>query len=196
MKTTIILSHPWHGSFNKAIMDSVVNQLEQAKKAYQVIDLNKVAFNPVLEEKDLALFSKGETTDPMVQKYQHMLMETDELVFIFPVWWFGIPAILKGFFDKVMLKDFAYMEGKTGLKGLLTHIKRTTVITTSELPTWYLILFSGNPIKGTFIRSTLRGIGLKKVKWLNSGMTSSGKKITRTNFLHKVKMRFSRYQLV
>ncbi|WZL80333.1 NAD(P)H-dependent oxidoreductase [Vallitaleaceae bacterium 9-2] len=196
MKTTIILSHPWHGSFNKAIMDSVVNQLEQAKKAYQVIDLNKVAFNPVLEEKDLALFSKGETTDPMVQKYQHMLMETDELVFIFPVWWFGIPAILKGFFDKVMLKDFAYIEGKTGLKGLLTHIKRTTVITTSELPTWYLILFSGNPIKGTFIRSTLRGIGLKKVKWLNSGMTSSGKKITRTNFLHKVKMRFSRYQLV
>lgn len=191
MKTTIILSHPWHGSFNKAIMDSVVNQLEQAKKAYQVIDLNKVAFNPVLEEKDLALFSKGETTDPMVQKYQHMLMETDELVFIFPVWWFGIPAILKGFFDKVMLKDFAYIEGKTGLKGLLTHIKRTTVITTSELPTWYLILFSGNPIKGTFIRSTLRGIGLKKVKWLNSGMTSSGKKITRTNFLHKVKMRFS-----
>mgnify|MGYP002477326259 FL=1 len=172
-------------------MDSVVNQLEQAKKAYQVIDLNKVAFNPVLEEKDLALFSKGETTDPMVQKYQHMLMETDELVFIFPVWWFGIPAILKGFFDKVMLKDFAYIEGKTGLKGLLTHIKRTTVITTSELPTWYLILFSGNPIKGTFIRSTLRGIGLKKVKWLNSGMTSSGKKITRTNFLHKVKMRFS-----
>lgn len=196
MKTTIILSHPWHGSFNKAIMDSVVNQLEQAKKAYQVIDLNKVAFNPVLEEKDLALFSKGETTDPMVQKYQHMLMETDELVFIFPVWWFGIPAILKGFFDKVMLKDFAYIEGKTGLKGLLTHIKRTTVITTSELPTWYLILFSGNPIKGTFIRSTLRGIGLKKVKWLNSGMTSSGKKITRTNFLHKVKMRFSKYQLV
>ncbi len=196
MKTTIILSHPWHGSFNKAIMDSVVNQLEQAKKAYQVIDLNKVAFNPVLEEKDLALFSKGETTDPMVQKYQHMLMETDELVFIFPVWWFGIPAILKGFFDKVMLKDFAYIEGKTGLKGLLTHIKRTTVITTSELPTWNLILFSGNPIKGTFIRSTLRGIGLKKVRWLNSGMTSSGKKITRTNFLHKVKMRFSRYQLV
>ncbi len=196
MKTTIILSHPWHGSFNKAIMDSVVNQLEQAKKAYQVIDLNKVAFNPVLEEKDLALFSIGETTDPMVQKYQHMLMETDELVFIFPVWWFGIPAILKGFFDKVMLKDFAYIEGKTGLKGLLTHIKRTTVITTSELPTWYLILFSGNPIKGTFIRSTLRGIGLKKVKWLNSGMTSSGKKITRTNFLHKVKMRFSKYQLV
>ncbi len=190
MKTTIILSHPWHGSFNKAIMDSVVNQLEQAKKAYQVIDLNKVAFNPVLEEKDLALFSKGETTDPMVQKYQHMLMETDELVFIFPVWWFGIPAILKGFFDKVMLKDFAYIEGKTGLKGLLTHIKRTTVITTSELPTWYLILFSGNPIKGTFIRSTLRGIGLKKVRWLNSGMTSSGKKITCTNFLHKVKMRF------
>lgn len=191
MKTTIILAHPWHGSFNKAIMDTTIKKLKQKKKDYQIIDLNKDGFNPVLEEADLALFSKGQTSDEQVKKYQSMIKDTDELIFIFPVWWFDVPAILKGFIDKVMLKNFAYTEGSTGLKGLLTHIKKTTVISTSEFPTWYLVLINGNPIGRTFIRSTLAGIGLKKVKWLNSGMTSTGKDATRKKFLKRVEARFA-----
>lgn len=58
MHTTIILAHPWHGSFNKAIMDTVVAQLEVTNKEYKIIDLNKEGFDPVLNEADLALFQK------------------------------------------------------------------------------------------------------------------------------------------
>jgi putative NADPH-quinone reductase len=47
MKTTILLAHPWHGSFNKAIFDTVVNKLTSLNKPYQIIDLNKDGFNPV-----------------------------------------------------------------------------------------------------------------------------------------------------
>ncbi|UII55891.1 NAD(P)H-dependent oxidoreductase [Cytobacillus spongiae] len=186
MKTTIIFAHPWHGSFNKAIMDTTIKQLEIKKKDYQVIDLNKDAFDPVLRESDLALYSKGQTKDPLVVKYQRMLKDSDELVIIFPIWWYDVPAILKGFIDKVMLKNFAYIEGKTGLKGQLTSIKKTTVISTSEVPNWYLRFVAGNPIKGTFIRSTLKGVGLKNVKWINSSLTSTGKEHRRKNFLKKV----------
>lgn len=186
MYTTIIMAHPWHGSFNKAILERIIKQLNERHKSYQVIDLNKDNFNPVLEEKDLACFSKGSSTDPMVAKYQEMLLATDELIFIFPIWWFDMPAILKGFIDKVMLKNYAYVETPTGLKGLLTHIKRTTVITTSEVPTWYLIWLSGNPIRGTFINRTLKGIGLKNVKWMNSDMTASGSQERREKFLNKI----------
>lgn len=190
MKTTIVLAHPWHGSFNKAIMDSVVVELNKRKKAYEIIDLNKDGFNPILQESDLALFSKGQSSDPMVTKYQDHLKESDELVFIFPIWWYGTPAILKGFLDKVMLKDFAYRETSTGLKGLLTHVKRTTILTTSEVPTWYMKTLAGNPIKGTLINRSLKGMGLRNVKWLNSDMVSTGKESRRKAYLERVKKRF------
>lgn len=188
--TTIVLAHPWHGSFNKAIMDTVVKALKAKKKDYKIIDLNKDGFDPVLREGDLALFSKGETTDQKVKEYQTQLLNSDELVFIFPIWWFDTPAILKGFFDKVMLKGFAYEESSSGLKGLLTHIKRTTLITTSEVPTWYMTLLSGNPIQGTWIKRSLKGMGLNKAKWINSDLTSTGKTSRRKNFLNKVSNRF------
>ena len=186
MKATIVFAHPWHGSFNKAILDTVIKKLDAKAKDYQVIDLNKDQFNPVLQEKDLALYSKGTTTDKLVLNYQEILKETSELIFIFPIWWYDIPAVLKGFVDKVMLKNFSYVETKYGLKGLLTHIAKTTVITTSEYPTWYLKFLSGNPIKGIFIKKTLKGVGIKNAKWLNSDYTTSGKKEKRVNFLRKV----------
>lgn len=191
MKTTIILAHPWHGSFNKAIMDTTVEQFKKMEKEYQIIDLNKENFDPVLREEELSLYSKGEFKDDLVKKYQMMLKDSDELVFIFPIWWFDLPAILKGFIDKVMLKNYAYIEGKYGLKGLLTNIKVTTVITTSEVPTWYLKYLVGNPIKRSFIQGTLKGIGIKNVKWLNSSYTTSGTDKRKKSFLNKVLVRFS-----
>lgn len=89
-----------------------------------------------------------------------MLKDSDEVVFIFPIWWYSLPAILKGFIDKVMLKNYAYIDGKSGLKGLLTNIKNTTVITTSQAPNWYLKYLVGNPIKKSFINGTLKQVGL------------------------------------
>ncbi|MBB6459443.1 NAD(P)H-dependent oxidoreductase [Flammeovirga kamogawensis] len=190
MKTTIILAHPWHGSFNKAIFDTVITKLEEQKKEYQVIDLNKDNFDPVLREEDLALYSKGETTDKQVIQYQKMLKETNELVFIFPIWWYDVPAILKGFIDKVMLKNFSYVETKTGLEGQLINITSSKVITTSEAPTWYIKFFKGNSIQKVFINATLKGVGIKNVKWLNSPYTTSGKKEKRKSFLKEVALHF------
>ena len=186
MHTTIIFAHPWHGSFNKAILDAVTKELELHQKEYSLIDLNKDGFNPAMAESDLALYSRGQSTDRLVQRYQEMLKDTDELIFIFPIWWNNIPAILKGFMDKVMLKDFSYIETPIGLKGKLTHIKRTFLFTTSESPTAYINLLKGNPIRGTFIKGTLKVIGLKKIKWRNHDMTTSGSDKNRQKYLEKV----------
>jgi len=190
MKTTLVLAHPWHGSFNKSILDAITRRLDAQAKEYQIIDLNKDNFDPVLREQDLALYSQGRTTDKQVMHYQQLLKETSELVFIFPLWWYDVPAILKGFVDKVMLKNFSYVETSTGLKGLLTHIKKTKVITTSEYPTWHLKLLLGNPVKRIFIRNTLRGVGLKNVEWINSDYTTTGKRGRKTKFIRKVESLF------
>ena len=191
MKTTLVLAHPWHGSFNKAILDTITRKLDERSEAYRIIDLNKDKFNPVMEEHDLALFSKGDTTDELVKKYQDILMDTKELIFIFPIWWFDMTAILKGFIDKVMLKNFSYIQTNTGLKGLLTHIEKTYVISTSDSPNWYLKLFAGNPIKRIFIKNTLKGNGLKNIKWINSDQTTSGTNKKRENFLRRIENLFN-----
>jgi putative NADPH-quinone reductase len=186
MHTTIVFAHPWHGSFNKAILDSVAQELDKQEKPYQIIDLNKDGFNPVMQESELALYSRGLSVDPLVLKYQSALDETNELIFIFPIWWYNLPAILKGFIDKVMLKDFAYTEMPKSLKGKLTHITRTTIFTTSEAPTIYVNLIKGNPIKGVFIKGVLKGVGLRNIRWYNNGMTTSGTRKTKERYLEKV----------
>ena len=80
-----------------------------------------------------------------------------------------MPAIVKGFEDKVFLKTFAYIPTATGLKGNLSHIKEALVISTSTAPTWYLKWFGGNGIGKAMVGHTLKGIGIAKRRWLNFG---------------------------
>ena len=180
---TIVFAHPWDGSFNKAILDQVVKKLDETKEKYTVIDLNKDAFNPVMSEEELSLYSQGKSIDPLVLKYQEILKNTDELILIFPVWWMSMPAILKGFFDKVMVKGFAYESTKNGIKGLLTNIKTAKMITTAEAPK---ILLSITGFGITMKKANLGGVGIKKTEWIHYSLKSKGKDEARKEFLEKV----------
>jgi putative NADPH-quinone reductase len=91
-----------------------------------------------------------------------------------------------------MLKNFAYQETKSGLKGMLTHIKKATVISTSQAPTWNLRWFMGNPVKSAFVKDTLNEIGTKNVKWFNNGNTTGGTEENRKRFLMKVQNYFGK----
>ncbi|WP_340082326.1 NAD(P)H-dependent oxidoreductase [Terribacillus sp. FSL K6-0262] len=168
---TIIYAHPWEGSFNHAILTSITKDLESKKETFQVIDLYKDEFNPAFTAEELKFFNKGETPYELVKQYQKLLNQATELIFIFPVWWWDLPAILKGFIDKVMLSGFAILETKeTGaLTGLLTNIRKTTVITTSTSEKEYLENEAGNAIQGVFINRTLADLGIKNehTKWIN-----------------------------
>ena len=181
---TIIFAHPWNGSFNKAILDKVVEKLDETKEKYTIIDLNKDKFNPVMTEEELSLYSQGKSIDPLVLKYQEILKNTDELILIFPIWWMSMPAILKGFFDKVMVKGFAYENAKNGIKGLLTNIKTAKMITTAEVPK---ILLSITGFGITMKKANLGGFGIKKTKWIHYSFKAKGKDEDRKKFLEKVK---------
>lgn len=167
---TIIYAHPWDGSYNHAILTSVVDGLKTKGEKYQVIDLYKDQFNPAYSKEELRLYSKGETTYPLVKEYQKKLKESAELIFIFPIWWYDVPAILKGFLDKVLLPNFAYLEDKEGnyWKPLLTNIKKATVITTAP-SSKELISYAGNAIEGILINSALVSIGIPQehMKWIH-----------------------------
>jgi putative NADPH-quinone reductase len=190
MKSVIILAHPYPNSFNHVIKDVVVQALID-KKEVNVIDLVKDEFDPVLSQEDLRLYMQGQSSDPKVMEYQRDLLDCDDLVLIFPIWWYEAPAILKGFLDKVLLPGFAFDEVENQLVGKLSHIKRLTVISTSEVLSDYMRNEVGNPIEISLMKTTLGVCGIQNdMLWLNCEKIASGSLIERESFLNRVKVRF------
>lgn len=187
MKTLIIYAHPYGKSFNSAILLAVKQAVQNSTNPYEVIDLYKDGFNGQYDAKELKLFKAGKTTDPLVTRYQKQLFEADKLVFIFPVWWNDVPAIVKGFIDKTMKKEITYSSSQKGVIGKLNFIKRVTVISTSTSPTWFIKLCCGNAIKGVFLNSTLKQLGVRERRWFNLGNIGKSTEHTRSQFLNKVK---------
>ncbi len=176
MNYLVISAHPYKGSFNAAAVKAIADTLEQMGRTVRVIDLVEDGFNPVMQAEDLRLWGQGKAADPMVAPYQRAIEDADVLVFPFPVWWGTMPAILKGFCDKVLLPGWAYTAGADGsLSGLLKG-KKAVVITTMQTP---LSIFNEqyqNPVVGGFVNDTLRTCGLDVVSVLQiDGIVSGGR---------------------
>lgn len=187
-KALIIYCHPWNQSFNHAELEHIKNNLENNHINYKVIDLYSDGFNPAYDQEELRLFHNGQTHDPLVKEYLTDLKQATNLIIISPVWWNDLPAMLKGFIDKVMKEgsDLTHVVTPTGIKGLLTNLNSAYVFTSSTSPTFYLKLFCGNAIKRVFINSTLKQIGVKKTKWNNFGKISTSKKEERLRYLKEI----------
>lgn len=166
--TAVIYAHPYEKSYNRAILDAVTEKLERDKRAYELIDLYADGFNPVMSKEELALYIDGKASCPLVKKYNEILDRTDKIILIFPIWWYDFPAILKGFFDKVMLPISSYeMDGVKLIP--VRDIKETLVITTSSAPTKDLIKDFGDAVNKVMIDSTFKAIGLNGAVWHNLG---------------------------
>jgi len=181
---TIIYAHPYEGSLNHGILTRLTDYFTQVNQPYQVIDLYQDGFNPRFSKEELRLFSRGETPYPLVKHYQQLISQSNELIFITPIWWHQIPAELKGFFDKVMLRGFAYNEAPEW-HGLLTYIQKATVITTATLTKDYLKKESGDPIQGNLINRVFTDIGIdpNQTNWIHLGEANTTSDDIRQQFL-------------
>lgn len=166
MKTVIVYAHPWDGSFNYKVLKHTINQLEAQGETVDLIDLYEDGFNPVMEVSDLRLFGKGEYADPLAEAYVQRIKEAQRVMFIFPVWWYGPPAILKGFFDKILLKNKTYIEDENrNLHGVL-DIQDAAVLTTANISKEKFKDF-GSPIENIYINGIFKMVGIENAQWLH-----------------------------
>lgn len=186
MNVMIIYDHPWNGSYCSSILQYIINGLDKANHNYDLLDLHREGFDPIMREKDLSLYSNGKYSDPKVGEYQKRIEKANHLIFIFPVWWEVMPAYLKGFCDKVFLHHWAYEKTKLFPKGKLTFIKGATVITTMGTPGFLYRLKYGNAIDKAFNVGTLKFCGIKKVKWINLARVDGVKPQKRERWLAKI----------
>lgn len=183
MHIYIIIDHPKAKSFSYAVLDSFSNGLRQAGHTIDLVDLNRDGFNPVLTEEELTVYGQGISLDPTVKDYQQRLLKADHLALIFPIWWYGMPARLKGWLDKVLLPGFAVT---TDHQPLLTHISGATVLTTSADTDQELRETYHSPIEWSVCKGTLKFCGISPAKWLNFGEAGIASRSDHEAWLEKV----------
>lgn len=162
MKVVIVYTHPNPKSFNHAIFEQVKQGLRDGNHTFEVIDLYADNFNPVLvyneQVKRSDLINDEETVH-----YRKLIKQADHLIFIYPIWWYGMPAMLKGFIDRVFVSGFAYSSVNITSKGLLGN-KSAWVIYTIDSPSWFVKLFRKNIEWKTMKDAILNYCGVKRVE--------------------------------
>ncbi|PZR35008.1 MAG: NADPH:quinone reductase [Azospira oryzae] len=194
MKTVIVFNHPYDGSFCNAILTAVISGLQKGNHEVDTIHLDKEGFNPVMTGADLKAFRDKKAIDPKVLEYKTRIEQADHLIFIFPIWWELMPAMTKGFIDKVIFPGVAYdytNASNTMMKPLWTKIKGITLITTMNTPgILYWSLF-GNAIQKAVIRGTFWKIGFKNRKWISFNMVKMVSDEKRKRWLRDLENRFA-----
>lgn len=181
MKTLIITAHPGKYGFTHKIADTYKRAKNEKGWEVEILDLYAKE-----NQQDFLIFEdiKNVPEDPTVARMQSKITESDELVFIFPLWWYGEPAVMKNFWDKNFSARFAYryIDGKP--VGLLTG-KTARVFFTSDGP-WYYQWILLQPVRTIWWLTRLRfcGIRMKSFVLFSSMRTRDEKK--KNEFLNKV----------
>ncbi len=128
MKVLLVFTHPNTNSFNHALLENIHAGLKEADHDVIIKDLYQENFDPILSGDELSELHKGNIPE-RIAKEQSQLLWADSLVFIYPLWWFDRPAILKGWFDVVLTNGLAFEYSSEGVKGLLKHKKAKVIIT-------------------------------------------------------------------
>lgn len=109
MKVLTVVSHPRTNSFTFAIANRFEQGLKDAGHETEILDLHRSGFNPVLWEEDEPDWSnENKRYSPEVETEIERMKRHEGLAYIFPIWWYSMPAMLKGYLDRVWNHGFAY----------------------------------------------------------------------------------------
>ena len=145
MKVLIVYAHPEPKSFNSAMKELAISVLKGQGHEVKISDLYDMNFKASLERNDFleltnsdhvnyvtelkSAYEKEKLTED-IRKEQEKLLWADFIILQYPLWWFSVPAILKGWFDRVLATGFAWDFGRMYDKGLLVGKKAMLSVTT------------------------------------------------------------------
>lgn len=165
MRILAVHAHPSGESFNARLHRAVIERLRQRHEVDDC-DLYAEGFQPVIDSADFDAYM-AEKVPAAIEPHAQRLRAAQALLFMFPTWNYGLPAILKGYFDRVWRPGVSF-ELKNGRPHpILRHITHLAVITTYGSPWAYNKLFMSEPNKRVFMRGFggLLALRLQKM-WL------------------------------
>ncbi len=182
-KILVINGHPDKESFNFALSEAYKKSAKQSGAEVKEINIRELDFNPNLEFG----YRKRTELEPDLLEAQDKLKWADHLVWVYPVWWGSLPAITKGFIDRVFLPGFAFQKRENSVwwDKYLTG-KTARLICTMDQPSWYYKLVYRSPSHNAMKKLTMNFIGVKSVKITSIGPLRLSKKEFRERWLKKV----------
>lgn len=167
-RTLIISGHPNGGSLNGALARAYADGAAEAGAEVELLELASLSFDPVLRPRGphsgAEAIASRQAFEPDLAAAQHAIERANHLVFVFPVWWGGLPALLKGFIDRVFLPGWAYKQAPGGMPEKLLKGRTARVVMTMDAPGWYDGLVYKHSAKRAIVNATLRYCGFGRVR--------------------------------
>lgn len=155
----LILGTPKGGSLCHALCEAFAQGARSEGHVVRLLKLGEMHFDPVLREG----YDQSQNLEPDLLEAQRQIHWAEHLVFVYPVWWGGLPALLKGFFDRVFLPGFAfrYRDQSTQAWDKLLTGRTADLLVTLDTPPWYFRWIYGAPAHRQMVRAILGYCGIK-----------------------------------
>ena len=154
MLIQVVHSHPLVDSYNHALFQTIVETL---KLRHEVIatDLYREGFSPAMTEAERRSYYQGAYAEEAVASLITDVQRADGIIFCFPHWWFSMPAMLKGYFDRVWAPGTAFAHDLKGgrIRPLLTNIRLFGVVTSYGSPWWLTRIVMQDPGRKVLFRA-------------------------------------------
>lgn len=184
-RALVLFAHPCPESFGAAAHTKIVETLTDRGWEVDDCDLNAEGFQPVLTEAERRGYHDETTNIEPVAAYVERLRAAEALIFSFPVWNFGYPAILKGFLDRVFLPGVSFKMDEGKVAPNLTHIKKLAAVTTYG-GTRLRAIGAGDPPRKHFTRAVWHVTRPEKMRYLALYGMNLASDEKRAGFLAKV----------
>jgi NAD(P)H dehydrogenase (quinone) len=194
MRILIIYCHPCPDSFTAAVRDAAAAALAAGGHELRVSDLYAEGFNPVMGQAERQLYHTAGTNEQHVAEHLAHLRWCEGLIFVYPTWWYGPPAMLKGWLDRVWIPHATFTMPEPGrpIQPVLTHIRLIGAVSTLGSPWWWWRIM-GEPGRRMLLRGLRPLIARKATSfWLGLHEMDSTSPTTRAAFLRKVSARMAR----
>jgi putative NADPH-quinone reductase len=154
MRILVVFCHPVRESFAGAILDRCVEDLSRAGHEVVVKDLYREGFDPALSAAERRAYEDVGANEAPVAAELAALRAAQGLLLVYPTWWYGLPAMLKGWFDRVWLPGVAFrLDDRRGISAhALDGIERLMAVTTYGAPRWFIRLWMGDPGRKVVLR--------------------------------------------
>ena len=195
MRVLVIYCHPRPDSFSAALRDAAIDALTAAGHSVDLRDLYAEGFDPVLSSGQRGAYFDESENKRGVEDHIAALRRAEGLVLVYPTWWFGMPAMLKGWVDRVWLPGVAFrLGGPKALEPLLTDIRRIGIVTTYGSP-WWLLWWVGWPDRRV-VRRGLRPLCAPRcrIHWMGLTWMDMDSPTRRERFLAMVGRRLSEWR--
>jgi putative NADPH-quinone reductase len=161
MRILLILGHPDPESYCAALAMAYAEAARAAGHEVRELRLHALEFDPILH----AGYRREQPLEPDLQRAQAEIQWAEHLVFVYPVWWGGVPALLKGFLDRVLLPGFGFRYRRgSSLWDRLLGGRSARLIVTLDTPGWYFRWVWGAPAHRQMRQTVLEFCGVRPVR--------------------------------